>query len=354
MIVAIIGTNGLPAAYGGFETLTNHLVTHTKNVMFHVYCPKTASEKRLITFNGAKLIYLPFKANGFQSILYDIVSICHAWFTADTLVILGTPGCIILPLRLLFPSKKILVNFGGLEWKRKKWGKLGSIYLKLTEAISMQFADHIVADNMAFVDYIKETYNKDSILIEYGGDHVKQSLVKQNIERYTFLKHTYFVSVSRAQEDNNLHLLLEAFSKTPTKHLVLVSNWKVSSYGMSLLHKYQDFPNLFLIGPIYNQEEIDIIRGGATAYIHSHSFCGSAPSLIEAMYLGLPIISFKTSTNLYTTENQAFYFETSDDILSLLSEENTELMVSNGNKMKEIANRRYKWEIISKKYKDLY
>ena len=95
--VAIIGTNGLPPKYGGFETMTNYL-TKFKNDEFHffVFCGNTPKSQQLIEYNGAKLIYLPFNSNGFQSIIYDIVSIIISWFKYDALIILGTPGSIIL------------------------------------------------------------------------------------------------------------------------------------------------------------------------------------------------------------------------------------------------------------------
>ena len=92
--VAIIGTNGLPAKYGGFETLTNFLVENLnkEHNELIVYCSKTSKEERLLTYNGAKLIYFPFKANGWQSMIYDFVTIVHAFFTSSDLIILGFSG----------------------------------------------------------------------------------------------------------------------------------------------------------------------------------------------------------------------------------------------------------------------
>ena len=96
--IAIIGSVGLPANYGGFETLVNYLTLEkSKEFDITVFCQKTKKENRLKEFNGSKLHYLPFKANGVQSIIYDIISIILSWFRYDSLLILGTGGCIILP-----------------------------------------------------------------------------------------------------------------------------------------------------------------------------------------------------------------------------------------------------------------
>src|SRR3989339_1461609 len=124
--VAIIGSAGLPANYGGFETLVNYLsLKKNPNIDYTVFCQKTPKKNRLNYFNGSRLKYLPFKANGIQSIIYDITSIIISWFTYDTLLILGTSGSIILPFLRIFKKTKTIVNFGGLEWKRDKWGKFG-------------------------------------------------------------------------------------------------------------------------------------------------------------------------------------------------------------------------------------
>lgn len=356
MKVSIIGTNGLPASYGGFETMINHLVQNTVGVKFNIYCPRTPKSKRHKDYYGTRLIYLPFKANGAQSIIYDIISIIHAWFISDVLLILGTPGCIILPLRFLFPRKKIIVNFGGLEWKREKWSSSVKKYLKFTERLAVKHADYIVADNMAFVNYIKNEYDVNAVLIEYGSDHALKQININNMSysEFPFLGNPYFVSVSRAQEDNNLHILLEAFSKTPDKVLVLISNWNSSEYGKNLKAKYSNYQNLYLIGPFYDQEKLDLIRGNAEVYIHSHKYCGTAPSLVEAMHLGLPIISYNVDTNIFTTESKALYFNTPNDIIEILNTKSKSELISNSYSMKDIADRRYKWSTIANKYKKLY
>jgi glycosyltransferase involved in cell wall biosynthesis len=354
--VAIIGSVGLPANYGGFETLVNYLtLTKSSDFDFTVYCQKTSQKHQLEQFNGSQLRYLPFKANGAQSIIYDIVSIIVSWFKYDTLLILGTPGCIILPFLKSFKKTRTIVNFGGLEWKRNKWGLLVHWYLKLSEKIAINFATKIVADNQLFCDYIRNSYSKESMLIEYGGDHSSQVPFDSSLVlKYPFLNTEYDVSVSRAQPDNNLHILLEVYSKIPERNLVLVSNYNKFKYGKELKKKYSNFPNLFLQEAVYELKELDAIRSHAKLYIHSHTFCGTAPSLVEAMHLGLPIISFDVVTNHFTTENEALYFKNESDLTNILKSLSKSIEVRIGIKMKEIAIKRYTWEQISNKYSTLF
>ena len=122
--IAIIGTVGVPAKYGGFETLVDNLVERlASDYKITVYCSKKNYTKteRVKYYKGAKLVYLPFSANGAQSIIYDIISIFHSLFIADTLLILGVSGGIVVPFVRWFTNKKIIVNIDGQEWKRDKW-----------------------------------------------------------------------------------------------------------------------------------------------------------------------------------------------------------------------------------------
>jgi glycosyltransferase involved in cell wall biosynthesis len=354
--VAIIGTVGLPANYGGFETMVKYLTEQkSKDFEFTVFCQKTPKEKRIKEYNGSKLIYLPFFANGLQSIIYDIVAMAISWRKFDALVILGTPGCIVLPFFKIFRKTKTIINFGGLEWARDKWGSLGKKYLKLTERVAVKNATIMVADNQHFCNYIKETYGVGSVLIEYGGNHTKSLPVTAELKaKYPFLNLDYDVSVSRAQVDNNLHLLLETYSKIPKRNLVLISNYNSFEYGKQLKEKYTGFPNLFLQDAVYNIAELDVIRSNAQLYIHSHSFCGTAPSLVEAMNLNLPVIAFDVPTNHFTTEDKALYFKNEEELFDLLQNINQEKLSELAKKMRDIASRRYSWEMISQKYADLF
>ena len=354
--VAIIGSVGLPAKYGGFETMVYYL-TKEKNTEINitVFCEGIPKEQRLKEYHGSTLKYLPFKANGPQSIIYDISAIVLSWFKFDSILILGTPGCIILPFLKLLKNTNTIVNFGGLEWKRDKWGPFGKWYLKFTEKTAVKNATVMVADNQYFCDYIKKEYGKESVLIEYGGDHTSYKAITPKLgEKYPFLNNNYDVSVSRAQVDNNLHMVLQAYKQLPERKLVLISNYDKFEYGKKLKKDYANIPNIHLQDAVYNLDELDVIRSNASLYIHSHSFCGTAPSLVEAMNLNLPILAFNVPTNHYTTEGKVYYFSTSSDLVKILTSLNSKELLNNAKEMKGIAEKRYTWKHISNKYSELF
>ncbi len=170
--VAIIGTRGIPACYGGFESLAEQLVRHLWDAFeFTVYCQKSVFPQRPAKIGKANLKYVPLGANGMSSIFYDMWSIIDALRYADTLLILGVSGCTLLPfLRLFGCRKKIVCNIDGIEWRRAKWSRLARIYLRFAERCAVRNADVVIADNQVIVDYVKEQYHHDCELIEYGAD----------------------------------------------------------------------------------------------------------------------------------------------------------------------------------------
>ena len=356
--ISIIGTNGVPANYGGFETLADYLCRGlSKDFEIIVYCSRTPKNKRLKTYSGAKLIYLPFKANGWQSMIYDSVSIIYSLFVHDVLVILGFSGVFAFFAKPFF-NKKIVFNIGGVEWKKvrgtKALGKLEILAKKIFERICIYFSDVIIVDNKVLQDYVWETYKKKSVLAEYGGDHsVKLGASKNMKEKYFFLQGDYDLAVARSQEDMNIHILINAYKEFPSRKLVIISNWSNSSYGRDLFEKNHNlFSNIFLLPAIYNINELNVIRGNATLYLHSHSLCGTAPSLVEAMYMGLPVICFDVDTNRATTEGKTYYFNDCASLRILLSSINNEKLKEISINLTEIAKRRYYWDRICGLYKE--
>lgn len=173
--VAIIGIVGLPASYGGFESFTEQLVQRLWDQFeLTVYCQRSAFAEHPEKIGKVRLKYLPLRANGMPSILYDMFGILDALRYADTLLVLGVGGCTLLPaLRFLGCRKRIVVNIDGIEWRRAKWSKFARWYLRFAECCAVRFADSVVGDNQVIVDYVRNHYHRDCQLIEYGADNRK-------------------------------------------------------------------------------------------------------------------------------------------------------------------------------------
>ncbi len=356
--VAIVGTNGVPAAYGGFESLADNLVKHLGNdVDFTVYCSKSQKKKKYIEgerYYNAKLKYSVWEANGMQSLIYDASTFIKAVAKDDVVLYFGPAVAFLIPiLRFLGCKKNIIINHGGLnEWEREKIPKYQRIVGKFMHKCAAKYSTYNIADNDLYRISLYKCFGKDSIVIKYGGDHAQRVEFNNDLlQKYPFLNKKYAVSVSRAQIDNNLHIVLEAYSKMPDKLLVLVSNWQVSDYGVKLKEQYYGkYPNIYVLDAIYNPQELNAIRSNAQFYIHSHSRCGTAPSLCEAMSLGLAIISYDMPVNHETTRNRALFFKDANSLVQEVNNVTQDEVNDLATASKKIAEEEFKWSHICNQY----
>lgn len=353
--IGIIGTNGLPPRYGGFETLAEHLTGLLKEKYnFYVYCSgrKTTKNTR---YNKIKFIYIPLKANGFQSLLYDTISTLHAFVFCDVLLILGPVAGIVLPINFLF-RKKIITNYGGLnEWEREKYNWFQKFFLLISYKAALYSSNVNIADNYILAKNIEKTFGKDSIVIRYGGDHVsKQCFEEIDKTEYSFIGTDFFLCVARAQIDNNIHLLIDTFKQLENKNIVIISNWNVSRYGIEQYERKDIESNIILIPAIYDTRQLDKIRSNCFCYIHSHSRCGTAPSLVEMMFHCKPILCFDVPTNREVTANKCFYFSDSNSLKSIIENTNVIELNHSAVQLEEYANVNYRWDKIINEYEKIF
>jgi glycosyltransferase involved in cell wall biosynthesis len=171
---------------------------------------------------------------------------------------------------------------------------------------------------------------------------------------YSFCTEQYAISVCRIEPENNMHIILKAFSRQNNIPLVVVGNWRNSNYGLQLLKTYMQFTHIFLLGPIYEPDELNFLRSHARLYIHGHSAGGTNPSLVEAMFLGLPIFAFDCVYNRFTTENQCAYWANMDELYTYIIQQDKLQLEQMGKRMKMIADNKYRWDGIVAKYESLF
>ncbi|ANP74985.1 glycosyl transferase [Vibrio crassostreae 9CS106] len=348
--IAVIGTVGIPACYGGFESLVENLTHYkTRSVHYSVFCSSKSYSKGKTVHNNSDLIYLPLNANGVQSVPYDILSMVKCWtLKPDTILILGVSGCLFLPIFKLFSSSRIITNIDGLEWKRDKWGKLAKKFLKISEASAVKYSDVIVTDNKAIGDYVSSEYRKDNITIAYGGDHAIR-----DVDDISYKGDGYALGLCRVEPENNIHIILEAFASTEM-NIKFIGNWNSSQFGIDLREHYSQYKNIELIDPIYDLDELYNLRRNCSVYLHGHSAGGTNPSLVEMMHFCVPIFAYDCDFNRYSTEHRANYFSDPKDLVGLLQRLPQAALKRNAEAMYEIAVRRYTWEEITRLYESIY
>lgn len=358
--LALIGSNGIPANYGGTETFYEYLTKELSDRYdITVYCSKRQDRKKNgKTYLGANLVYIPLSANGWQAVIYDSISIIDAAFRSDILLLFGSPAAALVAMMRVFGfKKKIVLNCGGLnEWDRESYSSFARKYIRFNRRILKGKVIHVV-DNELYKKSLNDTFGiDDAIVIRYGGDQVIPIAPDvELLKKYPFLSDDYYVAVARAQVDNNLHILLEAFEKMPDKKLVLVSNFKVSEYGLKLYAQYKDkYPNMILIPGIYDKKELNAVRSNAKAYIHSHSRCGTPPSLCEAMNLGLPIMSFDMEVNHEVTNEYAFFFKNADELVDIVRNKTDQELKVISEKSFKHAQKDLTWKTVGEQYSKIF
>ncbi len=354
--VAIIGTQGVPAQYGGFESLVENLIGQSSDsdMQYTVYCSAKAYKEKLAEYEGAKLKYVNFEANGVQSVVYDIVSLVRASRGSDVVLVLGVSGCCFLPIyRIFAPNKKLVINIDGLEHRRDKWGRCAKWFLKWSEKMAVKYADVIIADNRGILDYVKEEYEQEATLIAYGGDHAVANVIAENeqgemLSRYNLCRGQYMMTVCRIEPENNCHVTLEAFSRTD-RQLVFVGNWDKSEYGRDLKARFAKYNNILMLDPIYDVDTLYALRNNASVYIHGHSAGGTNPSLVEAMFFGKPIVAYNVVYNRETTDNKAMYFRDVDELYAIITQDTSHFR-EQGAALRLVAEERYRWQRVVKQY----
>ena len=330
--IAIVGCDGIPNRYGGFETLASQLHSLSSNFVVISSSFKRSKTDRIEGNN----VYIPVKSTGWSNVIYDSLSLIYASFVYKNVLVLGSTISPWLMIVSLF--SRVTLNIGGIDWKRSKWNRIAKFVLRLAEAYSIKCAHRLVCDNLHIGKYLFETYGRQSEFIAYGT--CTNSKVGRSSD-----SEDYFLSIARIQSDNNVHIVLEAFSNSKSR-LKFIGNWNSCSYGIELYRKYSSLKNIDLIDAVYDQEVISEMRANSIAYIHPHSAGGTNPSLVEILPFGKVILAYSNGFNEETLCGQGYFWNTSEELSSLV--EKLDSLVEF--RMTKSIAATYDWQIITDKY----
>lgn len=348
--IYFIGSAGIPARYGGFETLAEQLSAQlTQDFNITVVCSgkKYKKQEQTKDWNGVSRIFIPIKANGVQSIFYDLISLIISFIHSDTICVLGGSAGLFLPIfKLLAPKKTIVFHPDGKEWTRNKWNSIGKLYLYLSIKAACRAVNYIIIDNYELTPLFNRFKSK-LVYCTYGGN--QYSLKKTE---HTF-NDSYWLTIARAEPENNLNIIAEAFTEMPHEKWFLISNFNNTKFGKQLYKKYSKFENIVFIPSIYSETEISSYYSQCKGYIHGHSAGGTNPTLVTAMWLNKPLICHNNIFNRETTRNLALFFNNSCDLIEYLNTTLEGLSIYKKEAL-NLAKKEYTWKIISEKYSEIF
>lgn len=375
--VAICGTRGIPACYGGFETFAEELATRLVPKGFHmvVYARKHFIKDNIKEYKGVEIRILSAPRHKyFETPLHSLKSFIHIIFKRVDLVLVcnAANSPFIWILRLF--GIPVIVNVDGIERNRAKWNFLGRVWYRFGEICSVMFANEIVADADVIKEYYQEVYQKKSNVIAYGYREFDESKIEQKISSNTsFIANesifkelgikagNYLLYVSRLEPENNAHIVIQAYNALDNDlrkkyPLVLVGDAPYAAKYIQYLQKISCKEVIFAgfrFGETYS-----VLQLGALVYIQATEVGGTHPALVESMGYANCIIANQTPENIEVLGNTGLYYNKND--LFELQKVLAEILV-NPKKIEELrrasykrAKENYPWEKVCRAYEALF
>mgnify|MGYP001772914110 CR=1 FL=1 len=374
--IGFFGTRGVPASYSGFETFYDKLIRYLSSEPdFEITVFNRSNYLRypFRYFKGAKVVSLPSLpqkhldtlSHTFLSFLYSL----YYSLSFDIALICIVGNSAVLPFFRAFGVKTIL-NVDGEDWRRKKWGKISSFYLRLSEKIAAKFADIIVADAIEVKKYYEKFCPSHKIVyIPYGGleeDDLKNAELlgddEEFLRKFGIEKEKYFLFVGRLVPENSPHTLIRAFKRAKGNlprdfKLVIVGDAPYETiYKDHLRELSRGCDSIVFTGYQFSSSYIKLSQN-AFSFVLCATVGGTHPVLVEQMSLGSLIISYDTPSNREVLGDCGFYFSSESGLAELLEKvarldkgKIYELKL----KAKGRARERYSWKEIAMKYAELF
>lgn len=353
MKIAILGTRGIPNNHGGFEQFAEYFSVYLASNNHDVYVYNSHDHPyQDKNFKGVNIIHAydpEYKIGTAGQFIYDFNCILDSRKRKfDVILQLGYTSSSIWHW-LLPKSPMIVTNMDGMEWKRSKYSASVRKFLKYAEKLAIKSSDYLISDSIGIQDYITKTYNRTSEFIAYGAT-VFNTPNDDVLSKYNIEKNKYCILIARLEPENNIATIVDGYHESKTTHNLIIFG-TLNDFGKTLQDRYVNDKRIQFVGANYNQEELNNLRYYSRYYFHGHSVGGTNPSLLEAMASNTLIIANNNIFNKSILEDNAHYFDNSEDITQILNQDSlfinkVDYASSNVKKINEI----YSWKIINAAY----
>ena len=322
MQLAILGSRGIPASYGGFETFAEHLALYLSSRRWNVivYCQaEGVGEVRHENWRGISRVVFPVKAKGaLGTVVFDWLSTLHASHNKAMILTLGyntAAFCLLYRLR----GAINLINMDGIEWKREKWSFHERLWLRINERLGCWFGNHLIADHPEIANHLASFVPRERITtIPYGANEI-QSADESLINDFGIQPGRYVLLVARPEPENTVLEIVRAFSrKSRNMRLAVLGNYDPNNnpYHRKVLDAASE--EVIFLGAIYDKGIVEALRFYGRLYVHGHRVGGTNPSLVEAMGAGSAVLAHDNRFNRWVAGDGAHYFASEDECASQL------------------------------------
>jgi glycosyltransferase involved in cell wall biosynthesis len=362
MRIALVGTRGVPARYGGFETAVEEvgkrLVARGHDVT--VYCRRQpgSADAPADSYLGMRLVHLPaMHRKSLETLSHTALSVLHLvrHGRADAAIVFNAANSVFLPL-LRLRRLPTATHVDGLEWRRAKWGRIGQRYYRTAEALSVRWSDALIADARGIGDYYTEEFGAETVEIAYGAP-VLDDPGAAKLAQLDLQPGGYHLVVARFEPENHVDVAIDGYLRSHARRpLVVVGSAPYPGvHQRSIDELASRHDGVRLLGGIWDQEQLDQLYANALTYVHGHSVGGTNPSLLRAMGAGSAVLAYDVNFNRDVLGPEGRFFADSAELGRLLDEaeaapEDAELA---GKRLAERAGAVYTWDAVAAAYEDL-
>jgi glycosyltransferase involved in cell wall biosynthesis len=382
MHISLIGTRGVPARYGGFETCVEEvgrrLVAMGEEVT--VYCRVPTAGNGGASAGGAdasagtagtteptnapppaeylgmRLVHLPaMRRKTLETLSHTALSVGHALIhRCDVAFVFNAANAPLLPL-LRLAKIPVVTHVDGLEWKRAKWSGAGQRYYQRAEALAVRWSDALIADAHGISDYYRERFGVDTDYIPYGAPKLA-GIGADRLAELDLTANRYHLVVARLEPENHVHLAVEGYRRSAARYpLIVVGSAPYAQEYTDRVHSLAgNDPRIRFLGGVWDQELLDALYANALTYIHGHSVGGTNPSLLRAMGAGTATSAFDVNFNREVLGGNGRYFSDPADLAALCTaaEADEAATLGRGRAMLDTLDR-YDWDAVARDYRAL-
>jgi glycosyltransferase involved in cell wall biosynthesis len=361
--IAMVGTRGVPARYGGFETAVEEIGSRlaARGHRIRTYCrraPDTeqAAAPPLTQYLGMELVTLPAtRRRSLETLSHTALSVAHlARHRTDVAFVFNAANAPLLPV-LRAARIPVATHVDGLEWRRAKWGPAGQRYYRAAETTAVRLSDALIADAQGIADYYRDEYGVDSRLITYGAPDLT-GVGHERLAELDLKPDGYHLVVARFEPENHVDVIVEGYvASDAVRPLVVVGSAPYShGYTRRISDVAASDPRVRLLGSVWDQELLDQLYAGALTYLHGHSVGGTNPSLLRAIGGGTATAAYDVAFNHDVLGEAGRYFRTPADVAARVEEAEDDMAGCAG-RGKLLAERAaaYDWDLVTDGYEQL-
>lgn len=356
--IALIGTRGVPARYGGFETCVEEvgarLADRGHRVL--VYCRASGDDagEPPATYRGMRLVHLPaMRRRTLETLSHTALSVAHqVLHPADAAIVFNAANAPLLPV-LRARRIPVATHVDGLEWRRAKWGTTGKRYYRGAEALAVRWSDALIADAAGIQEYYTNEFEAPSELIAYGAPILEQP-ASDLLDGVGLTPRGYHLVVARFERENHVEEIVEGYRRSGASlPLVVVGSAPYADEYTRRVREAADSRVRFL-GGVWDQDLLDQLYAHSLVYLHGHSVGGTNPSLLRAIGAGAACDAFDVTFNREVLGAAGRYFATPDDVAALVegAEADPQAQRTRGEQSRERA-RAYDWDDVAASYEQL-